>query len=681
VADSPELFVAETRQCSTLAPFQLLDLERIVSLVRSKHFFNNLSGGTCGVDSGLKLRGRHRARHIRRSIAMGASSLVVSGARPLLAVFGAVILCCSLSTPSLDAQGAADVRDVLLDRVGDLSALQVPDDVADFPQPRLEDGSLDPRFGITDEKVRLGRFLFFDPIRSNHILPEFGGDPATAHTASCGSCHMGEAASKAGQVNAMGVGGLGRHVMEADGSMTALRVTDEDLVDTVPTAMEILDEAGNVTQSGRFDAIDTPPRVAPSVIGFAFNNRLLWGGEAGEENDEEYPAQEDIVRLASGAHRMANPDTSELQGIPVYVELFRRAFPTEAANADTSGDLGDLVSIDTQFRAIAAFCRTVMTHDTPWDRFIAGDDDALTARQLRGAFLFSASTEDGGANCIACHSGPALNKRLGDEEGLLVEENFDNLGVAEHPVFDLAREVTGNEALRDNGRFGVTGLSIDRFEFKSPTLRQMRDAAPFFHGGDFGTIREVVEYFNAGVPRNEEAAGAGNVSELFTNPRGGETVGLGLGADDVDALVDFLENGLYDKGFVEKEEGARTRVFELMTADLTYEQDLLDLGAQDGWLPSGLPNGFNDEVSRDQIVFVRGSITPGDEDIDISDAQRIFGYLFLDGPRPAPMVASDVNDDGKTDMADGIFLLSWLFRGGDAPFAPFPEEGQDLTKN
>ena len=84
---------------------------------------------------------------------------------------------------------------------------------------------------------------------------------------------------------------------------------------------------GEVITSGRFDAIDAPGRVSPSVIGFAFNQRLLWGGEAGEPNPEGYPAQEDIVRKASGGHRMANPDTSHLQAIPVYVELFANAFP------------------------------------------------------------------------------------------------------------------------------------------------------------------------------------------------------------------------------------------------------------------------------------------------------------------------------------------------------------------
>lgn len=575
----------------------------------------------------------------------------------------------------LHGQSAADLRSLLERRVGDLSRLQVPADDADLPQPRLPDGTLDPRFAITPEKVRLGKLLFFDPVRSNHIRVEFGGLLETAQTGSCGSCHMGDTATKAGAVISVSVGGVGRHEMDYRGHKTIHREIMEGAVDVLPTGLEQLDEGGTVVASGLFDAVDAPGRVAPSVIGFAFNNRLLWGGAAGEPNAEGYPAQEDIVRIASMAHRMANPDVAHLRENAVYRRLFADAFPPEA----TSGNPEDFVNLDTQFRAIAAFLRTVVTRNTPWDRFLAGDDAALTPAQLRGAMLFAAPVGEGGANCIACHSGPALNKTLGDEEGNLVAENFHNLGTLEHPLQDLARTALGDPDHHDAGRSDVTGDPARAYQFKAPTLRQLRDGAPFFHGGEAATLREAVEYLLRGEPANPLAAAAGTLSPLFTHPRGEGTRGIDLTESQVRDLVEFLDGGLYDRGLVMDDPGSPTRIFELGVEDLTYSAELKALGAVDGWLPSGLPNGFNDDLSRQQLIFVRGSTGNGDDVIDVSDAIHVINYLLLGGLPPVPMVSGDINDDRGIDISDPIYLLNFLFLGGPAPPAPYPEPGQDLT--
>jgi len=589
----------------------------------------------------------------------------------------AALVVLALARPG-SSQDAQQVRALLEARTGDLSRLRVPAP-ADLPQPRLGDGSLDPRFAITGEKVRLGKLLFFDPVRSSDIRTELGGVAETARTASCGSCHLGEAASKAAAVTSIGVGGEGRHLLEHTGSFSVSRTTIAGLVDHLPTGMEIRDAEGNLIESGGFDPIDSPPRVSPSVIGFAFNTRLLWGGEAGGPNPEGNPAQEDIVRIASMNHRMAGADLGHLQGNAVYRELFGRAFPDELGTYLSSGDIGDLIHLDTQVRAIAAFLRTVITRDTPWDRFLGGDDRALTGRQLRGAWLFAAEPAQGGAGCIECHSGPALNKRLGDEEGLLVEENFHNLGTLEHPLFALAREAFGDAGIHDFGRGGVTGDPAQRFAFKSPTLRQLRDAAPYFHGGQAGTLREVVEYFNAGLPADPLAGAEASLSSLFTNPLGEGTRGLGLGAEDVDALVDFLANGLRDPAFVHHDPASPTDMFELSMGDLTWEEDLLLLGAGPGWLPSGLPNGFNDPKSRELLVFVRGGAN-SDRRVDIADAVHLLRFLFATGAPPEPMVAGDVNDDSRVDIADPIYLIGFLFLGGSPPPYPYPESGQDLQR-
>lgn len=522
-------------------------------------------------------------------------------------LFGLVV-CTGATQATTLAETAQEVRAIITNRVGSLDALKVPatDDL--MPQPT------DPRFRITPEKKRVGKLLFFDPIRSNSIRPEFGGVRALAQTISCGSCHLGEAAGKAGAQQPIGIGGQGRgRIDPATGRFVADRTIMPGLVDILPTPLDVFDAVGTLTMSGRFDAIDATGRSAPSTIGFAMNNRLFWGGVAGEPydpanpakanaNPENLPTGESLVQLTFMGHRMFGTQRFPLQDNAVYMELLRRAFPDEAAAAAASGNPDDLCNDDTLGRAVAAFLRTVITRNTPFDRFLAGDDTALTPTQLRGAALFFTPAAEGGADCVTCHSGPALNKTLGDESGQLVEENFQNVGIGDHPLIALAQQTLGDPTIHDVGRAEATGNPADNFKFKSATLRQLRDAAPFMHSGEIATLREVVEYVNAGVPSSADAAAAGNVSMLFTNPRGPGQVGLGLSNDDITALVDFLDGGLYDPAFVDFDPTSPTDTFELNAADLLYDPILLALGAQNGRVPSGLQHPQTDPQTGSDIV-------------------------------------------------------------------------------
>ena len=593
------------------------------------------------------------------------------------------LLPCSL----LDAQDTTpqELRAHLEVRVGDVRLLSVPESDSDLPQPRLGDGSLDPSYLITEEKRYLGKLLFHDPVRSNDIQPELGGDVSTLQTASCGSCHFGEAGSKAGQLINFGIGGEGRMVMEVDGSFRLTRTQRPDLVDRIPTTLVLTDADGSVLIDGAYDAVDSAPRLAPSAIGFAYTPRLFWDGAAGEPFDPGNPdkanlnpdglsAGENLAQLTSMAHRMGTQHTA-LQENAVYRELFAAAFPDEYALYLQSGDPADYINKDTVIRALATFLRTVITRNTPWDAFLAGDDTALTASQLRGAWLFAATAANGGANCISCHSGPALNKQLGDENGLLVEENFYNLGLNEHPLREMARTVLEDSDHHDVGRLGVTADPSDAYKFKVSTLRQLADGRQYMHSGEFSSVRSVVEYFNAGIPAGSVSVAAGTVTERFTNPRGAGETGLGLSEEDVDALVDFLENALYDPAFVTYDPASSTRTFDPNLADLTYSEELKALGAIDGMLPSQKAAGNDDTLSRHQTLYVRGRLN-GDERVDISDTVFLIEYLFRGGPAPDPMVAADVNHDDAIDLSDAIFLLQFLFFGGSAPPMPFPHPGQ-----
>jgi cytochrome c peroxidase len=572
------------------------------------------------------------------------------------AVFLAMSLLCGPAVADDDSHDrrhgdAGELRQYIHQQVGGINRLQVPARDEDLPQPRLADGKPDPFFQITEAKRYLGKQLFHDPVRMVRIHPEFGGVLATSQTASCASCHQGESASKSGTLLNFAAGGEGRHYTDEKGNfiprrrprvdiLPALRRSPlfpgDALVDELPTLTDIyqfavgspargrkLPDPGSLLRTGRLDALDSVARNAPGVIGAGFNNRLLMGGFAGEPdaapgglNPFDHPAQENVALLLLDAHRMLNEQSAELQKLPIYRKLFRDAFPEEAAQAPgctpqstpAPGACDALINDMTVFRATATLLRTTVTRNTPWDRFLAGDNRALTSRQQRGARLFftTAANGAGGAGCYTCHSGPMLNKQVNDPDvagvGQFVEENFYNLGLADHPLQALNVAGRNDPDFRDDGRREVTGRDGDKFKFRVLTLRQLKDARFFFHNGSFTRVRDVVEYFNAGLPQDAQAGAAPTLTPRFTHPRGpNSNRGLGLSNDEVNALTDFLENALYDPAFVRFDPNSSTKMFQLSPPDFLYSiyrPDLAALGAIDGRPASGLPQDNNDALSR-----------------------------------------------------------------------------------
>lgn len=578
---------------------------------------------------------------------------------------------------------AAELRRFIAAQVGGVEKLQVPASNKDLPLPRQADGTVPYRYELTEAKRFLGKMLFHDPVRTARVnenqaqplnLPAgtaFGGTVGsstpniqniaamTRQTGSCGSCHIGEAGGKAGQRLNFNTGGEGRGYTDAQGNffprrrplagLTKLRTkaifAGDTLVDALPTLTDIfVDAAGRrvittpalfyhqpvpraLLQTGRLDQLDSVGRLAPNMVGAGFNNRLLFGGFGGEPqstpgslNPFSDPAPENLTLLLLDAHRMLNFQSAALLKHPSYIKLFRDAFPMEAAEADAAKDLTKLINDQTEFRAQAAFLRTIITRETPFDRFLAGDDQALTPAQRRGAKLFftPAANGVGGAGCSGCHSGPALNKQPNDPDvtgvGTFVEQNFFNIGIGDHPVQALnaqARRQLNPRRLgrdgfpyhaEDNGRQEVTHRREDAFKFRSMTLRQLKNSGNFFHNGSINTVRGVIEYFNAGVPQDATAAAAGTLSPRFTNPRGpGYPRGLGLSLAQVSDLTDFIENALYDPSLVTYNPQSLTDTLQPNPRDLTYSKyrpDLAALGAKDGLMPSGLAIDNNDALTR-----------------------------------------------------------------------------------
>ncbi len=570
-----------------------------------------------------------------------------------------------------DAMSPQALRSFIDLQVGGIDRLKVPSNNAELPQPLRADGTPDPFFETTEAKRYLGKQLFHDPVLTVRIMSNFGGVPATAKTASCGSCHNGRTASKSGTLLNFGVGGEGIGYTDANAKfiprrrpntdiLPALRTTalfpGDELVDELPTFTDVfqfaigspargrkLPDPGTLLATGRLDALDSVARNSGSVLGAAFNNRLMADGFAGEPdaspgglNPFGHPAQENLALIQADAHRMLDFQSAELQKIPAYVQLFRTAFPAEAAQADAAEDMNLLINDVTVLRAIASFMRTVVTRNTPWDRFLAGNNAVLTPPQRRGAELFFTDATDGtgGAGCFSCHSGPMLNKQPGDPDvsgvGQFVEENFFNLGLADHPLQALNRFARNDPNFRDEGRSEITGNVDDVFKFRTLTLRQLKDGRVFMHNGSFRSVLAVVKYFNAGVPQDVEAGGAATMSTRFTNPRGGGTLpGLGLSSRNVSDLTDFIENALYDPAFAEYNAKSTTDSFQLNERDLAYSAfrpELAALGAVDGRVLSGRPQDNDDPLSRRDL---------GLEFLDVTDRVAVSSTRSGDVRRPS----------------------------------------------
>src|SRR5881396_160675 len=637
------------------------------------------------------------------------------------------------------AQGnsSTQLRRFIDQQVGGIQKMMVPAHNTELPQPRLANGSPDPRFETTEAKRYLGKLLFHDPARATRIIPEFGGIPAHSGTASCGTCHLGEAASKSGTLLNFATGGEGRGYTDADGNFIARRRPRADmpilrqtplfpgdaLVDNLPTLTDIYLLAdgtievntpargrrplpGDTTDTrpaavqllatGRLDALDSVARNPLSIIGAAFNNRLLFGGLAGEPDETHgalnpfhHPAQENVALLLLDAHRLLDDDplrgpvrfqSAVLEQIPVYRKLFRDAFPSEAAmatgcvpeSAPVAGACDNLINNLTIVRATATFMRTVVTRNTPWDRLLAGENGALTHAQRRGARLFFTSAPSGGAGCYTCHSGPMLNKQVTDPDlagvGHFVEENFFNLGLGDHPLQALNRAARNDPSHLDEGRREITFRDSDAFKFRTLTLRQLRDARFFFHNGSFTSVKDVVRYFNAGVPQNAQAAAAGTLTPRFTNPRGpGWPRGLGLSDDQVDDLTDFIENALDDPAFVHFDPSSTTDTIKLNERDVTYSvyrRDLAALGAIDGRPGSGRPQENDDALSRRDMGLEFLDVT-GLVDVVRMESNRIGGrrqedvYKITNNSSSIVdthllMVAQGLSDQIRMENASGI---------------------------
>ncbi len=192
------------------------------------------------------------------------------------------------------------------------------------------------------------------------------------------------------------------------------------------------------------------PINAPTVLNSKMNLAQFWDGRA-----------KDLKAQAGGP--IANPGEMAfthalaievLESIPAYVAEFKAAFGSDGVN------------IDRVTTAIAAFEDTLVTPNSRFDKWLAGDKKAITEQEAKGYALFRDS------GCVACHNGPAVGGA-----------SFEKMGVVEPYQTKSTAE----------GLSGVTGKDADRLNFKVPTLRNVEMTYPYFHDGAYWSLTEVVD--------------------------------------------------------------------------------------------------------------------------------------------------------------------------------------------
>ena len=226
-------------------------------------------------------------------------------------------------------------------------------------------------------------------------------------------------------------------------------------------------------------------RNSPTIINTAYGRMQFWDGRAASLEDQALGPIQNPIEM----NMTLDAVVERLNGIDGYREQFQEVFGTE-------------VTEDGIARAIAAYERTVLSGNAPYDRFKAGDEEALSEEAQRGRELFF-----GKAHCSACHSGSNFT-----------DNGFHNIGIgmdADEP---------------DQGRFTESELEGDTGSFKTPTLREIARTGPYMHDGSMATLEAIIEHYNKGGIANPYLD-----EEIFE---------LNLSDQEKADLLEFLVEGL-----------------------------------------------------------------------------------------------------------------------------------------
>jgi cytochrome c peroxidase len=226
-------------------------------------------------------------------------------------------------------------------------------------------------------------------------------------------------------------------------------------------------------------------RSAPTIINSAYSELQFWDGRAHLLEGQALGPIQNPIEMD---HKL-DDCVAKLNKVSGYKQQFQKVFGTDVTSENIA-------------KAIASFERTVLSGNAPYDKFKAGDMNALSAAAQRGMKTFFNK-----GHCSACHSGPNFS-----------DDSFHNIGI-------------GMKAAKpDLGRYEVTKITGDKGAFKTPTLREVARHAPYMHDGSIKTLEEVIDQYDKGGVANPQLD-----EEIFQ---------LKLTSDEKADLISFLKEGL-----------------------------------------------------------------------------------------------------------------------------------------
>lgn len=371
---------------------------------------------------------------------------------------------------------------------------------ADFTFPDSDNYAAipqDPKNPLNSQKVALGRLLFHEPGLGTNANHSEG-----RNTYSCASCHFAEAGFQANRWQGIGDGGMGA---SANGTGR--------------------DKHPNYLAT----ELDVQPIRSPAALNVAYQRIMLWNGQFGATG----PNQGTEAAWTEGTPKAVNKlgyegvETQAIAGLDVHRMVIDTTFLRTAGYLSMFDEVFNDFPLERRYSretaglAIAAYERTLLANEAPFQEWLKGNQEAMSSLEKQGAILFF-----GKAQCADCHNGPALNSEgfyaLGMKD---LNQNAETIFNA--PVIDAT----------NLGRGGFTGNPADYYKFKVPQLYNLRDSPFFGHGASLRSIREVVAYKNRGQKENNRVP-----SQLLAI----EFQPLGLTDEEVQAITFFLSNSLKD---------------------------------------------------------------------------------------------------------------------------------------
>lgn len=238
-------------------------------------------------------------------------------------------------------------------------------------------------------------------------------------------------------------------------------------------------------------------RNSPTLLNSMFSTGQFWDGRAGTLEEQ---AKMPLTNMDEMGNRSLDEVVTTIAAVPEYVRAFQQVF-------------GAPVTIDGFAKAVAAFERTLVSGDSPLDRYLAGDLNALSESARNGLILFRTR-----ARCGVCH---VFNQNFaafatfpfftdGNYRNTGVAANFSGFNVLARRAMAAARERFGDSTMAllkheragELGRFAATGNTLDIGAFRTPSLRNVELTAPYFHDGSAATLDDVVRFYVKGGNEN-----------------------------------------------------------------------------------------------------------------------------------------------------------------------------------